>query len=134
VSATAPATAPRRGARAPRLEWRRRVRGVVIAALLASSLVALPALVGSDWITTFTSVAIYSVVALGFGILYGRVGMISLGQVALLHDRLLGRRDGSPTRPSLPFPLLLLARARSPARSARSSACPRCGSPVSTWR
>ena len=45
---------------------------------------AVPHFVGADWITTFTSVAISAVAALGFGILYGRVGMISLGQVALL--------------------------------------------------
>ena len=47
-------------------------------------LAVLPSFLGPDWITTLTSVAIYSVVALGFGILYGRVGMISLGQIALL--------------------------------------------------
>ena len=60
------------------------IRVSVIAVLLAFALFALPHLVGGDYITTFTSVAIYSVVALGFGVLYGRVGMISLGQVALL--------------------------------------------------
>ena len=46
---------------------------------------------GSDWITTITSVAIYSVVSLGLGILYGRVGMISLGQTALLDRRHVDR-------------------------------------------
>ena len=60
------------------------VRAIVVVALLAFALFALPGLVGADWITTFTSVAIYATVALGFGVLYGRVGMISLGQVALL--------------------------------------------------
>ena len=64
-------------------------------------------LAGADWITTFTSVAIYSVVALGFGILYGRVGMISLGQVALLTlGCWIGTRLAYAT--SMPFPLLLL--------------------------
>ena len=68
----------------------------------------MPAIVGSDWITTFTSVAIYSVAALGFGLLYGRVGMISLGQVALLTVGCwVGTRLAYAT--SLPFPLLLLA-------------------------
>ncbi len=63
---------------------------------------------GADWITTFTSVAIYSVAALGFGILYGRVGMISLGQMALLTVGCwVGTRLAYAT--SLPFPLLLLA-------------------------
>ena len=67
----------------------------------------LPSIAGADWITTFTSVAIYSVVALGFGILYGRVGLISLGQVALLTlGCWIATRLAYAT--SLPFPLLLL--------------------------
>src|SRR6187200_2343483 len=59
------------------------VRAVAIAAFLAIALFALPT-IGADWTTTFTSVAIYSIITLGLGILYGRVGLISLGQVALL--------------------------------------------------
>jgi branched-chain amino acid transport system permease protein len=59
------------------------VRVVVIAAFLAITLFVLPT-IGADWTTTFTSVAIYSIITLGLGILYGRVGLISLGQVALL--------------------------------------------------
>jgi branched-chain amino acid transport system permease protein len=48
------------------------------------------------------------VVALGFGILYGRAGMISLGQVALLTlGCWIGTRIAYAT--SLPFPLVLLA-------------------------
>jgi branched-chain amino acid transport system permease protein len=84
------------------------VRGAIILALLAFVLFVVPSLVGADWITTFTSVAIYSVVALGLGILYGRVGMISLGQVALLVVGVwVGTRLSYGT--GLPFPLLLLA-------------------------
>ena len=60
------------------------MRALVIAALLAVALFVLPATLGVDWINTFTSVAIYSVVAAGLVVLYGRVGMISLGQIALL--------------------------------------------------
>jgi ABC-type branched-chain amino acid transport system, permease component len=60
------------------------VRSVIIAALLAFVIFAVPSLVGADWLTTFASVSIYSIAAAGFGILYGRVGMISLGQIALL--------------------------------------------------
>jgi branched-chain amino acid transport system permease protein len=93
---------------APELERGTLVRGVVIAVLLAFVLIVLPTSVGADWVTTLTSVAIYSVVSLGLGILYGRVGMISLGQVALL---VVG--VWTATRLSyataLPFPLLLLA-------------------------
>jgi branched-chain amino acid transport system permease protein len=84
------------------------VRAAVALTLLAIAIFVLPHIAGSDWITTFTSVAIYSVVALGFGILYGRAGMISLGQVALLTIGCwIGTRLAYAT--GLPFPLLLLA-------------------------
>jgi branched-chain amino acid transport system permease protein len=90
------------------VERRALTRVAVITALLVFVIVVVPSQVGADWITTFTSVAIYSLVALGLGILYGRVGMISLGQVALL---VVG--TWTATRLSyataLPFPLLLLA-------------------------
>ena len=83
-------------------------RAAVILALLIVALVALPSFLGADWITTFTSVAIYTIAAAGFGLLYGRVGMISLGQVALLTIGCwIGTRIAYAT--SLPFPLLLLA-------------------------
>jgi branched-chain amino acid transport system permease protein len=83
------------------------VRAVLILAFLAFVL-ALPNRLGADWITTLTSVAIYSVVALGLGILYGRVGMISLGQIALLVVGVwVATRLSYGT--GLPFPLLLLA-------------------------
>ena len=91
----------------PRLERGTIVRAVVIAALLVVALFGVPAVATADWVTTATSVAIYAVVALGFGILYGRVGMISLGQVALLTIGCwVGARFSYAT--SLPFPLLLL--------------------------
>jgi branched-chain amino acid transport system permease protein len=83
------------------------IRGALIAGLLAIVLFAFPSFLGADWITTFTSVAIYSVVAAGFGVLYGRVGMISLGQVALLSVGCwVGTRLAYAT--AIPFPLLLL--------------------------
>ena len=84
------------------------VRAAVAVTLLAIAIFLFPHMAGSDWITTFTSVAIYAVVALGFGILYGRAGMISLGQVALLTIGCwIGTRLAYAT--GLPFPLLLLA-------------------------
>jgi branched-chain amino acid transport system permease protein len=83
------------------------VRGAIIVGLLAFVFFALPTLVGADWLTTFASVSIYAIVACGFGILYGRVGMISLGQVALLSlGCWIGTRLAYAT--SLPFPVLLL--------------------------
>ena len=90
-----------------RLDRATAARGVVIFVLLAFAVVAVPKLVGADWITTFTSVAIYSLAALGFGLLYGRVGMISLGQVALLSIGCwIGTRLAYAT--AIPFPVLLL--------------------------
>jgi branched-chain amino acid transport system permease protein len=83
------------------------VRAVVIVGLLLFCLLGLPAMAGADWITTFTSVAIYAVVALGFDLLYGRVGLISLGQIALLAlGCWVGTRLAYAT--SIPFPLLLI--------------------------
>lgn len=84
------------------------IRGnLVSGAFLAVLVFALPSLVSLDWIKTFTSVAIYAVVAAGLVILYGRVGMISLGQIALL-----AVGTWTATRLSygtgLPFPLLLV--------------------------
>ena len=83
------------------------VRGAIIAGLLVFVELAVPTLVGADWLTTFASVSIYAIVAAGFGILYGRVGMISLGQVALLSVGCwIGTRLAYAT--SMPFPVLLL--------------------------
>jgi branched-chain amino acid transport system permease protein len=90
------------------LDRRTLVRIVAVAILLVLLLVVAPEFLGTDWIFTFTSVAIYSVVALGFSLLYGRVGMISLGQVALLAVGCwIGTRLAYAS--AMPFPILLLA-------------------------
>ena len=83
------------------------VRAVVIAALLAFVLLGLPTLVGTYWLTVSTAVAIYAIVALGAGLLYGRVGMVSLCQIALLA---LGAWVAARLlyATSIPFPLVLL--------------------------
>ena len=83
------------------------VRTLVIAGLFALALFAVPELIGVYWVKILTAAAIYSVVALGLGLLYGRVGMVSLCQVALLAvgawtaTRLLYGTG-------LPFPIVLL--------------------------
>jgi branched-chain amino acid transport system permease protein len=83
------------------------VRVVVIGALLAFVLFALPAMLGTYWIKYLTESAIFAVVALGLNILFGRVGLVSLGQIALLAfgswfaARLFFLTD-------LPFPIVLL--------------------------
>lgn len=83
------------------------VRALVVAGLFALVLFAVPELIGVYWVKILTAAAIYSVVALGLGVLYGRVGMVSLCQVALLAvgawtaTRLLYGTG-------LPFPVVLL--------------------------
>ena len=60
------------------------VRVLVIVGLFAIAMFLIPELVGIYWVKILTAAAIYSVVALGLGLLYGRVGMVSLCQIALL--------------------------------------------------
>jgi branched-chain amino acid transport system permease protein len=79
----------------------------VIAVFLGIALFLLPATLGGDWIKTLTGVAIYAVVAAGLVTLYGKVGMISLGQIAILAigTWTATRLDYAA---DIPFPLLLL--------------------------
>jgi branched-chain amino acid transport system permease protein len=83
------------------------VRAVVIGALFALAMFAVPELIGIYWVKILTAAAIYSVVALGLGLLYGRVGMVSLCQIALL-----AVGAWTATRilyaTGLPFPFVLL--------------------------
>lgn len=60
------------------------LRWAVITVLVLFALFALPHLISLYYVDTLTEVAIYSIVALGLGVLVGRVGLISLGQVAIL--------------------------------------------------
>jgi branched-chain amino acid transport system permease protein len=59
-------------------------RAAVITALLLFTLFGLPALLSLYYIDTMTQVAVYSMVTLALGVLVGRVGLVSLGQVAIL--------------------------------------------------
>jgi branched-chain amino acid transport system permease protein len=81
-------------------------RAVAIAAFLLIVMFVLP-LAGNAWTKTFTGAAIYAVVAASLGVLYGRVGMISLGQIGILVVATwVASRLAFAT--SLPFPVLLL--------------------------
>jgi branched-chain amino acid transport system permease protein len=83
------------------------VRAVVIAGLFAFVMLGLPSLVGTYWLTVSTGVAIYALVALGAGLLYGRVGLVSLCQIAFLAiGAWVAARVSYGT--SIPFPLVLL--------------------------
>ncbi|HUZ21641.1 MAG TPA: branched-chain amino acid ABC transporter permease [Acidimicrobiales bacterium] len=84
-------------------------RGHVLAAavVLVVSLLVLPSVLSLYWVDSLIQVAVYSVVALGLGLLVGRVGMFSLGQVAILAigSWTAARLDYATT---LPFPVILL--------------------------
>jgi len=83
------------------------IQVAVIAVLLAFVLIGLPQLLSLFWIDTSTTAVIYAITALGVGLLVGRVGMVSLGQVAVLA---LGAWVGAKfcLSTSLPYPIVLL--------------------------
>jgi branched-chain amino acid transport system permease protein len=82
-------------------------RLAITLALLLVVLLVLPPLLSSYWIDVLTAVAIYSVVALGLGLLMGRVGLVSLGQIAVLAlgAWIAAKLDFAT---SIPFPVVLL--------------------------
>ncbi len=60
------------------------IRAAITTALLLFVLLGLPQLLSLYYIDTMTQVAVYSMVTLGLGVLVGRVGLVSFGQVAVL--------------------------------------------------
>jgi len=79
-----------------------------IAVFLLLLFFLLPSLTSNYWLQICTQVVVYSVVALGLALLVGRVGMVSLGQIALLAlGGWIALRLGFAT--GLPFPILMLA-------------------------
>jgi branched-chain amino acid transport system permease protein len=83
------------------------IRPVVIFLLLLFVLLALPSLLSTYYVDASTQTAIYAIVALGLGVLVGRVGMVSLGQAAVLAiGAWVAARILFAT--GLPFPLVLL--------------------------
>ena len=91
-----------------RLDTGTRTRIVVISALLALIIFALPLRMSAYWTDVATAVAIYAVVALGLNLLMGRVGLVSLGQISVLAlGGWVAARIAFAT--SMPFPLVLLA-------------------------
>jgi branched-chain amino acid transport system permease protein len=80
----------------------------VIVAGTLFALFALPSLLTPYWIVNATIAFIYGIVALALGLLVGRVGMVSLGQAAVLAlGGWVAARILFAT--SLPYPLVLLA-------------------------
>jgi len=85
-------------------------RATVQVVVFLGVLMALPVVLSSFWIQILTSVAIYSVVALSLAMLMGRVGLVSLCQIALLAvGGWVALRLGFAFGEGLPFPVLLLA-------------------------
>ncbi|MEA2637366.1 MAG: branched-chain amino acid transport system permease protein [Chloroflexota bacterium] len=106
--APAPDPGERRPGSRPLPGARAFVRPLAIAAVLVFVLVAFPSIFSLYYVDAWTQVAIYSIVTLGLGLLVGRVGMVSLGQGAVLAmgawvaARLLFATG-------LPYPIVLLA-------------------------
>jgi branched-chain amino acid transport system permease protein len=91
----------------PRLDKGERIRAVVITVLFLFVVLLLPGMLSGYWISVSTSVAYYTLVALGLGILMGRTGLVSLGQIALLAlGGWVAARLFFAT--GLPFPIVLL--------------------------
>jgi branched-chain amino acid transport system permease protein len=108
VSAAEASGAPGRAWSPARLDQGTRIRLLVIAVLLAFTLFALPARMSAYWTDVATAVAIFSVVSLGLGLLMGRVGLVSLGQISVLAlGAWVAARIAFAT--SLPFPVVLIA-------------------------
>jgi len=109
VQAPPPETTPRSPSTI--LQRAREPRGLagsgVVVVLLLFVLLALPSMLSTYYIDALTQASIYSIVALGLAVLVGRVGMVSLGQGAVVAmgawvaARLLFATV-------LPFPLVLL--------------------------
>jgi branched-chain amino acid transport system permease protein len=76
--------------------------------LFLLALLLIPSIFSLYYVDAWTQVAIYSIVTLGLGLLVGRVGMVSLGQGAVLAmGAWVAARFLFAT--GLPFPLVLLA-------------------------
>jgi branched-chain amino acid transport system permease protein len=59
-------------------------RTTAIVVLMLVALLVLPAIMSDYYIVAMTQVSIYTIAALGLGVLVGRVGLVSLGQAAVL--------------------------------------------------
>jgi branched-chain amino acid transport system permease protein len=108
-SSTASRTPANPEAGAPRGPWWRPGRGaIVVVAVLVAVAIVVPAVFSVFWVRSFTASAIYAIAAAGVGLLYGRLGLVSLGQIALVGvGGWITLRIGHAT--ALLFPILLLS-------------------------
>jgi branched-chain amino acid transport system permease protein len=93
--------------RLSKLDTRARVNAGIVVVLLAFCLIALPSILSLYYVDAMTQVVVYAIVALGLGLLVGRVGMVSMGQAAVLAiGAWVGARVLFAT--ALPYPIVLL--------------------------
>jgi len=103
---TTQAAAPRRQI-SRGLQRREQIQLAIVVALILFVLLALPQILSVYWVTVCTAVAYISVVSLGLNVLMGRVGLVSLGQIAVLAmGAWIACKLSFST--GLPFPLVLL--------------------------
>jgi branched-chain amino acid transport system permease protein len=82
-------------------------RVITLAIIVLAVMFLLPAVLNTFWMTVMLSVVIYSAVALGLGLLIGRVGLVSLCQVPLFAlGAWVALRLHFAT--DMPFPLLII--------------------------
>jgi branched-chain amino acid transport system permease protein len=59
-------------------------RNLIVAAIVIAVLILAPTVLGAYWTRIFTVCTIFSIAAAGIALLYGRLGLVSLGQVSLI--------------------------------------------------
>src|ERR1700742_1554847 len=93
--------------RLSKLDTRARVNAGIVVVLLAFCLIVMPSILSLYYVDAMTQVVVYAIVALGLGLLVGRVGMVSMGQAAVLAiGAWVGARVLFAT--ALPYPIVLL--------------------------
>jgi len=82
-------------------------RNIVVLVVVVGVLIFTPSVVGAYWTRIFTVCTIFSIAAAGIALLYGRLGLVSLGQVSLIGvGGWITLRVGHAT--SLPFEVVLV--------------------------
>ena len=98
---------PARKSPVARVTSNRLFEPIATVAVFLLALFALPGFFDAFWVANFTQMAVYSIVAASAGLLYGRVGLVSLGQVASYGIGCwVTMRLAFAT--TLPFPVLLI--------------------------
>jgi branched-chain amino acid transport system permease protein len=87
---------------------REQIKALIVLVLLLFCLIGLPSILSLYYVDAMIQVVIYAIVALGLGVLVGRVGLVSMGQAAVLAiGAWVGARLLFAT--GLPYPIVLLA-------------------------